>query len=77
MELWWWSEDHDPTHFHASRPDQWEIVVNFMECTSSFFSYRLKWGSEPSGRDGKVLLGLVLANRAKLLDEWDNKVVQR
>jgi hypothetical protein len=28
---WFWSNDHDPPHFHAKREGEWEIRVRFTE----------------------------------------------
>jgi hypothetical protein len=74
MDLWFWSHDHEPPHFHASRVDQWEIVVRFMLCTDDLLDFEVKWGSKPSGKDRKALLREVLAHRAQLLEEWETKV---
>jgi len=74
LDIWFWSNDHMPAHFHACRVDEWEIVVRFMLSTENALDYEIKWGSEPSGKDRKALLRAVLANRAKLLQEWESKV---
>ena len=33
IELWFYSNDHLPPHFHAKRKGQWEVRVNFLEST--------------------------------------------
>lgn len=29
LYCWFWSNDHDPPHFHVKRNGEWEIKVNF------------------------------------------------
>lgn len=77
IDLWFWSNDHTPAHFHACRLDQWEIIVRFMLCTEDKLDFDVVWGSDPSGGDRKVLLREVLARRVALLVEWETKVVPK
>ena len=30
LKLWFWSQDHEPPHFHAKRAGEWEVKVQFM-----------------------------------------------
>lgn len=53
IELWFWSNDHAPPHFHACRVDEWEIVVRFMLCAEGRLDFEVKWGSEPTAKDKK------------------------
>ena len=74
MDLWFWSNDHSPAHFHASRVDEWEIAVRFMSCTPNSLDFEVKWGSGPNARDRKALLHAVLARRGELLVERETTV---
>jgi hypothetical protein len=31
MKLWFYSNDHEPPHFHAKRNGEWEMRVKFLE----------------------------------------------
>ena len=30
LKMWFWSNDHEPPHFHAKRSGEWEVKVSFM-----------------------------------------------
>ena len=30
LTLWFWSNDHEPPHFHAKRRGEWEVKVHFL-----------------------------------------------
>ena len=80
VELWFNSSDHEPPHFHARKPDKWEIRVFFTECTRSNLVFNVKFppsGSGPSGRECRELLNLVLQHRDALYTEWEVKVDTR
>ena len=42
LYCWFWSNDHDPPHFHAKRNGEWELTVKFLEGKGSMFE--IKWG---------------------------------
>jgi hypothetical protein len=44
LECWFWSNDHDPPHFHVKRAGEWELKVNFLEDEDLF---ELEWGGRP------------------------------
>ena len=37
MKLWFYSNDHEPPHFHAKRRGQWEFKVLFLEAAEDMF----------------------------------------
>lgn len=74
LRLTFYSLDHLPMHFHATRTDKWEIRVAFLDCTPEGLVYTLKWGGEPSGKDRAALLKEVLQHRDDLVREWEAKV---
>jgi len=74
LDLWFWSNDHDPPHFHAKKVGKWEIVVLFLETTAEELAYEVKWGTGPNKRERKLLSQLVTAHQDKLLIEWEQKV---
>ncbi len=80
VELWFNSSDHEPPHFHARKPDRWEIRVFFGACTHAGLDFNLKFpstGSGPSGKERRELLDLVLQHREALYAEWETKVCRR
>ena len=72
LSCWFWSNDHDPPHFHAKKEGEWEIRVKFTE-TEMFESV---WGDEPSGKVLRQLRKAVRDNRDDLLAEWEANVNQ-
>ena len=77
FDLWFNSSDHLPPHFHARKPDTWEIRVYFLLCTETSMIYDVKWpphDSGPSRKDRQPILNGVLENRTALLREWQTKV---
>jgi hypothetical protein len=71
---WFWSDDHDPPHFHVKRDGEWEIKVKFVEGEEEMFEQ--KWGDTPSGKVLRQLKKAVIRYRAALLVEWEDKVNQ-
>jgi hypothetical protein len=76
IELWFFSQDHLPPHFHAKRKGQWEVRVFFLEGSASemFEVVWIKVKQVPTA-DLKLLEEHVTANRAEILEEWERKVL--
>lgn len=75
IELWFFSHDHLPEHFHAKRRGQWEVRVFFLEGSSKMFEVVRLRGREVPRADLQLLEENVTANRAELLEEWERKVL--
>src|SRR5438270_32830 len=45
LHMWFWSNDHDPPHFHVKREGEWEIKIKFAEGEDEMFEQ--EWGSTP------------------------------
>jgi hypothetical protein len=73
LKCWFWSNDHNPPHFHVKRNGEWEIKVNFLEGDDMF---KLKWGDWPRSKVLKQIWNAVTANRDALLAEWEAQVNQ-
>ncbi len=70
MDLWFWSNDHEPPHFHAKRKGEWEVAVRFLENPANMFE--VKWGSRAfSSHYRKVIGQMVIHHRMELLKEWE------
>jgi hypothetical protein len=75
MELWFFSHDHTPPHFHAKRRGQWEVRVNFLaSSTSQMFEVVRPRGKAIPNRDIQILQEKVNNYREALLKEWEKKV---
>jgi len=72
LECWFWSNDHNPPHFHVKREGEWEMKVNFLADADNEM-FELEWGSLPKGKVRKEIKALVVANRIALLAEWQVK----
>ena len=72
LMCWFWSNDHDPPHFHVKRVGEWELKVNFLTGNSDMFE--LQWGTAPKGNVLRHIAAAVRANRSALLAEWQAKV---
>ena len=73
VKLWFWSNDHNPPHFHAKIEGAWEIAVHFQEPTDKMF--RVIWSKKPlSTQHRKSLEQMTKQHRVELLKEWEKKV---
>lgn len=72
LTLWFWSNDHDPPHFHAKKDGEWEIKVKFMLAEEEMIE--LKWGDMPGSKVLKGIRKQAVDHRAELLGEWEEKV---
>jgi Domain of unknown function (DUF4160) len=71
LYCWFWSDDHDPPHFHVKRRGEWELKVNFLEDPDTMFE--LKWGDPPKAKMLKTIASKAVANRGALLVEWEGR----
>ena len=69
---WFWSDDHNPPHFHVKREGEWEIKVKFTEPDEKMFESI--WGDEPGAKILRQLKKMVREKREQLLAEWETKV---
>lgn len=70
IRCWFYSNDHDPPHFHAKKDGDWEFRVLFRERQDAMLE--AVWQrSAMSAATRKKLLRLTVKHRAKLLEEWE------
>lgn len=69
LNCWFWSDDHEPPHFHVKRRGEWELRVKFLEDAGAMFE--LKWGDPPKSKVLKRIAANAVANREALLLEWE------
>jgi hypothetical protein len=69
LYFWFWSNDHNPPHFHVRRRGEWELKVNFLEGPDKMFE--LEWGEAPNSKVLKTIAGRAITHREALLLEWE------
>jgi hypothetical protein len=69
LYLWFWSNDHEPPHFHAKRRGEWEVKVLFLLDVTEMIE--IVWCDKPpSSKALKELTELAQRHRAELLQQW-------
>ena len=70
LKLWFWSNDHEPPHFHAKRSGEWEVKVHFLREASEMIE--VVWADKkPSSKLLKSLTALAEEHRGELLAQWE------
>jgi hypothetical protein len=72
LVLRFYSNDHMPPHFHAEKPDRWEVRVRFRRDPSEMIEVITK--NKPKASELKELKRLAELHRIALLAEWEAKV---
>lgn len=70
LKTWFWSNDHEPPHFHAKRSGEWEVKVSFMLAQSEMIEAE-SWSKKTPPK--KVLIELTSRaekHRVALLKQW-------
>ena len=83
LELFFYSNDHLPPHFHVKKVGEREIRVNIdtsTEANGIDFSYvfpkqQRKNFRGISGQQQRQIAKLVVEHRLELLEEWNSKVL--
>jgi len=70
VQLTFFSNDHDPPHFHAVKHGDWHYSVRFLFPDSSMLEKKSGPRSMP-GNLRRQLMALVVAHRADLIREWE------
>ena len=75
VRLWFYSNDHEPPHFHAKRAGQWEIRVHFLLPREEMLE--IKWETRPvSAKVRRQLCRLAENHREALLGQWESVQVR-
>lgn len=70
LKMWFWSNDHDPPHFHAKRSGEWEVKVRFLFEPADMVE--IVWSEKkPPSKTLKSLTALAEEHRAALLAQWE------
>jgi len=78
MKLWFYSNDHEPPHFHAKRKGEWELRAKFLEEGESMFEvvWRKSKRTAIPARDKQSMIEMIEVYRLEILKEWEQKVNQ-
>lgn len=69
VTVWFWSNDHEPPHFHAKRRGAWEVKVGFLLDATEMLE--IVWSEkEPSKMAVKEVTSLAEKHRVALLAQW-------
>ena len=69
VTVWFWSNDHEPPHFHAKRRGEWEVKVSFLLDAKEMIE--IVWSEkEPPQRALQELTSLAEQHRVALLEQW-------
>jgi hypothetical protein len=73
LDLWFPSNDHEPSHFHAKRSGEWEVRVHFLMNDREMIEVKWLKSSKMrvSKQDKQEIIELVNAHRHQLLQEWE------
>lgn len=71
VEMWFCSGDHEPPHFHARRPGEWEAKVFIEEHVTSMIQVVKPGDAHISRSDRRALVSGVEKHRFDLLQEWE------
>lgn len=71
LEMFMYSGDHDPPHFHVRRPGVWRAKVCFLESEADMIKCVKPPGADIRRKYRKALLNAVRDNRHQLLREWE------
>ncbi len=67
LKIWFWSNDHEPPHFHVKRRGEWEIKVAFLEDSSEMIE--IVFG-KPAAKVQKEISELTEQYRLEILEQW-------
>lgn len=71
LKLWFWSNDHEPPHFHAVRRGEWEVKVHFLLEPAAMIE--TVWAEkDPLRKSLKALAALAEQHRVELLQQWES-----
>jgi len=69
-KAWFWSDDHDPPHFHVKRTNEWEVRVTFLLEEKDMIE--VKWANRKPGKKVlKEITSLAKKHRVALLKQWE------
>jgi len=74
IDCWFYSQEHEPVHFHAKKSGEWEVKVNFLEQKERMIEW-VGGSGRMSRAQRKLLCETAEQYREILLKEWEKKVL--
>jgi hypothetical protein len=71
VQMWFYSGDHRPPHFHARKPGQWQVRVYIQAGRDEMIEIVRPPNARLRGKDVSALRRGVQQNRSALLKEWE------
>ena len=83
LELFFYSNDHLPPHFHVKKVGEWEVRINIETSTEAngldlSYVFPKRQGRNfrgISGQQQRQILKLIVDHRLEILEEWNLKVL--
>jgi hypothetical protein len=76
IECIFWSNDHNPPHFHAIRRGEWQCKVFFLENRNKMLEM-VEERKRMTKSQRKDLLDTVEKHRGDLLEEWEEECLKK
>ena len=67
LKIWFWSNDHEPPHFHVKKRGKWEIKIAFLEDAPQMIEVVF---GKPTAKVVKEIKELAAQHRLELLEQW-------
>ena len=67
LTIWFWSNDHEPAHFHVKRRGEWEVKVYFLIDVNEMIEVI---NGKPTSKTIKQIITLTDEHRLELLVQW-------
>lgn len=71
VEMWFWSNDHEPPHFHARRAGEWSVDVYFLNDGDEMLRNFRPASGRMRRTDRNAIVDGAAANRSALIREWE------
>jgi hypothetical protein len=67
LTIWFWSNDHEPPHFHVKRRGEWVVKVKFLLNAVNMIEVV---GGKPKSKALKQIIKLTEKHRSELFEQW-------
>lgn len=67
LKIWFYSNDHEPPHFHVKRRGEWEVKVHFLLEAGEMIEIL---NGKPASKVLKQIISLTEQHRLELLEQW-------
>ena len=70
IKCWFWSDDHEPPHFHAKKAGEWEVQVYFLLDPGQMIE--VVWTAKrPAAKTLAAITSRAEQHRVELLEQWE------